>query len=187
MIACLALLLLAAPPPSLRPAAAPAECRPLGDEELRARVDSFLRALDVPVEPAAWRALGPRAVPLLERAAQEVGALPTRRAQALWGLVHLQGPAATSLAAALAAREGEPLVVRFAAVRGLEAVAPAGALEEALGTLLERAADARLRALSAQVLARRAKGAACARVRTRAAREEAGARPLFAAALEACR
>jgi HEAT repeat protein len=182
----LAALLLAAAEPS-PPAPAPAAlCRDLTAAELEQRVETLLHSIDAPILPEEWQALGSRAVALLQRIASDRGALPTRRAQALWGLAHLAGPAAAPALNRLAGREGEPLAVRLAAVRALGAVTSPGQVEAVLAPILERALDARVRAGAAEQLVRRTSGAACPLVKARAAAEGPTGRALLAPAVEGC-
>jgi hypothetical protein len=186
VIAILLAALLAAPTSGAAPRPTLALSRDLTPAELAERVDAYLNTIDVPIEPDEWRALGPAAAARLEQLARSPDALPTRRAKAVWGLVFISGSSASGVLAELAARDGEELPVRLAAVRGLGAALPAGQLQARLGPVLERAADPRVRATAAAVLVERTAGGACALVRGRAAVEEGAARSLFAPATEAC-
>lgn len=118
-------LLLAAPVAGAAPGSA-ARCEVLSGAQVRERVEGLLRAIDVEVAPDAWRTLGAQAIPALEAVVADRQALPTRRARALWGLVHVAGRAAGPVLAARAADAAEAPAVRRAAVRGLAAVAPGG-------------------------------------------------------------
>jgi len=179
-------LLLAAQPAAAPRRAAPLACHELTAAEVRDRVDSYLRAIDVEIDADEWRALGPAAVPLLETVARDPAALPTRRAHALSALALLAGPSSAELLGSIAAREDEPLGVRLAAVRGLGAATAAGGLTAALRPILEAARDPRLRAAAARQLAERDAGAGCALVLARARAEEERARAFFGPALDAC-
>jgi HEAT repeat protein len=148
-------LLLAAPVQPLQKPRAPALSRPLTDAEVRQRVDAYLRAIDVLVEPDEWRALGAGAAPLLEQISHDPAALPTRRAQAVWGLVALAPPRLGALLSALAGAEEEPVAVRLAGVRALPALHDRASLEAALRPLLGGAVNAQVRAAAVEELARR--------------------------------
>ena len=181
-------LLLAAQPAAAPRRAAPLACHELTAAEVRDRVDSYLRAIDVEIDADEWRALGPAAVPLLETVARDPAALPTRRAHALFALALVAGPASAELLGAVAAGEDEPLGVRLAAVQGLGAATAASGLTVALRPILESARDPRVRAAAARQLAERgAEAAACALVVARAAAEEEPARAFFGPALHVCR
>jgi HEAT repeat protein len=131
MIAPLALVLaLLAPPDAAQPHAgadAPT-CAPQEggacDPEVRAKTLALLGAMDRPVRPETWRALGPGAEPVLAEVAASDG-LPSRRALALEGLAALGGARAEALHRSVARDEHEPRAVRRAAVRGLGRLVPA--------------------------------------------------------------
>ena len=159
MILFLLVALLAAPLLPGRLPRGPALSRELDETQLRQRVDACLRSIDDPITPDEWRALGPRAAVLLEEIVRDPAALPTRRAQALWGLVALVGPSALPSLSALAGREEEPLVVRLAAVRALAALSPLDRLEATLRPLLARDAAPGVRKAAAEELARRCSAA----------------------------
>jgi hypothetical protein len=180
-----ALLLLVSPVPPLAPAS-PVVSLDLTDAQLAERVADYLKVIDVPIDPDQWRALGPKAAPLLEQVVSNPGALPTRRAQALWALVQVTGLQAKDLLDRVALREDQPFVLRQAAVRGLAAVVAPGQVEAALRPIMERAGDGRLRAAAAHELVRRTGGGACAVVRARTAAEAPGDRAYFAQAMEGC-
>jgi len=180
MIAILAALVLSA-----TPAAAPVS-QNLTDAELSDRVDAYLRTIDEPVTPDEWRALGPKAIPLLEGIAADPRALPTTRAQALWALIYLEGARASQVLRRAAQEESLPLSVRLAGVRGLAAVTPPETLEQTLRPVLEGANDARVRAVAAERLVKNGTGNSCELVRARAAVEDANGKALLAPAIEAC-
>src|SRR4051812_10044721 len=114
----LLLILLAASGPAraaATPAPVDASVATLSDEDLRAQLEAYLGTIDTPVTPAQWRALGSRATPILEARARDREALPSRRARSLDALTAL---GATAVVVELARAEGEPFVVRQAALRG---------------------------------------------------------------------
>lgn len=178
MIAIALAALVAAPVPRV-PAPGEFVSRQLTDAELRDRVDTFLRTIDVPVEREQWLALGPRAAPLLEQIARDPSELPTRRAQAVTALAWIGGARVNDLLAGLAASEAEPLGVKLAAVRGL-------ATEAALRPLLQGSLDVRVRAVAAEQLVEKSAGKACDAVVAHAAGEDVAARPVFARAVARC-
>lgn len=167
-----AALLAASPPP---PAGA----------ELRDRIDSYLRTFHDPVPPAEWRRLGPGAVPVLEAIARSTEELPTRRAGAVWGLVHLQGALARPVLDALLGDRSAPFVVRSAAVGGIGATVAAAELPAALAPAMTAAEDVRLRARAASLLASPT-GRGCETVRALVASEPERTRPFFADAAQRC-
>jgi HEAT repeat protein len=155
-------------------------------EQVRAQVESYLDAIDTPVRPEQWRALGPDAAPVLEAIAQDPKKLPTRRARALAALAVVGSPRASRLMITIAQSESEKSVVRMSALRAAgDLLDPAG-LVVAVKPVLEGAKDTRVRAAAAGVLARRSPREGCASVRTQSAREKSEARASFARALEAC-
>jgi hypothetical protein len=157
----------------------------LSDAEVAARVETYLGAIDTPVPPARWKALGARAVgPLV--AVVEGKAFPSERAHALEALSHIGGARAKEALLTVARSDREAFAVRASALRGAARVVPAGELPAVLGTVLERAKDAPVRAVAAEVLANHAPGSGCAAVRAQVAREAAEARPAFGAALGRC-
>ena len=158
----------------------------LSDAEVQQQVNAYLGSIDTPVTPDRWRALGPRAIPLLESVVRNGKELPTRRAKAIAGLAALNAPRAASLFAALAAKEEEPLTTRLAAVRGLAQVTPARRVPSTLRPLLEEAKDSRVRAVAAEQLALRTKGKSCDLVRAQVERESAETKAHFRKALARC-
>jgi HEAT repeat protein len=152
--------------------------------ELRARVDSFLRTIHAPIPPAGWRRLGPEAVPLLEAIVRSTEELPTRRAGAVWALVHLEGAAARPVLDAMLKDREAPFVVRSAAVGGIGATVPAVELRAALAPALAAAEDVRLRARAVSVLA--SSNGECEAVRALVASEPEPSRPFFADAAQRC-
>jgi hypothetical protein len=182
----LSALLLSAPHVAPLAPASPVVCLDLTDAQLAERVGDYLKVIDVRIDPDQWRALGPKAAPLLEQVASDPGALPTRRALALWALVQITGLQAQDLLGRLALKEDQPFVLRQAAVRGLATVAAPGDVETALRPIMERAGDSRLRAAAAHELVRRTGGNACTLVLTRISGEPLRERAFFTRVLEIC-
>jgi hypothetical protein len=175
------------PAPAANPPPSTGEIdRTLTDADIAARVETYLGAIDTPISPARWKALGERAVGPLVAVAQGGNAFPSERARALQALSHIGGPRAKEALLTVARSDREPFAVRASALRGAARVVPAGELSAELGTVLQRARDAPLRAVAAEVLANHAPGAGCAAVRAQAARETAEARPAFGGALDRC-
>ncbi len=184
--ALLALALLAAPDAGAAVCAPP----PAGgaeacDPAVREKTLALLGAIDRPIRPETWRALGPEAVPVLEEVAAS-RALPTRRALALEGLAALGGDRAETLHRSLAGDRKAPRAVRRAAVRGLGRLVAADRLDAALRPVLERDPDRAVRASAAEVLSRRSPATSCAAIRAQARREGDVGGALFARPLAAC-
>ena len=152
-----ALLAIPAPRAQRPPAATPAP--PAGSPrvdaaDVRASVRAYLGTIDTPIRVEEWRALGPAAVPLLEEAATDLSALPTRRAMALDGLASIGGTRAEALSARLAEDEGAPFVVRQSAMIGVGRLLPQRRAVPLLQKILDRGGDLSLRMAAAQVLTR---------------------------------
>ncbi|HEY6107063.1 MAG TPA: hypothetical protein VIV59_13845 [Anaeromyxobacteraceae bacterium] len=182
------LLALAAPPgppPGSRPgpAAAPAD---LSEADVRRRVEALLGAIDTPVREEAVRALGPRGPAVLAAVAADASEWPSRRARAVWGLSVVGGIEAERTLAVLSGSAGEPFSVRVAAIEGLGRLLLPSQLVASLTPVLEEPGAARVRAVAAEVLARRAPETACAAVRDRIGRESPEERPMFHRAAAAC-
>jgi len=156
------------------------------DAEVAQRVQTYLGALDRPVPADRWRALGPRAVPILAGIAEDPQALPSRRAKALGALSILGGTSAQRTILDVARSEAVPFSVRASAIEASGRVLAARDLSRELKPILERAADAPVRAVAAETLARHAPQSACGTVRAQVAREAAGHRASFGRALERC-
>lgn len=153
--------------------------------DLHARVLGLLGAIDRPVSPEAFRALGAEGEAALAELARS-RELPPFRARALEVLAALRSPGAEELHRALARDPAAPATVRRAAVRGLGGLlAPAPAVAT-LRPLLAGDPDAGVRAAAAGALARASPADGCAAVRRQAAREPAGTRAAFRRALAAC-
>jgi hypothetical protein len=159
----------------------------LDPQAVRDRVETYLGTIDTPITPAQWKALGPAAVPILEREAQAEGAFPTRRARAVEGLAALGGPGAGAVFARLAEDAKAPFVVRAAALRGEGCVLPPDRLIAAVRPVLESSRDPRVRGVAAEVLASKAPASGCDAVGAQATRETERDRTLFSRALETCR
>jgi hypothetical protein len=178
--------LVAAPraPRGSPPPQQPVQEEQLSDAELRDRVDTYLGAIDRPIPAARWKALGPRAAPILEEVIADQSQFPSRRAKALDGLVAAAPDRAASLVGKLARDEKQPTVVRVAAVRGAgEVLPPAKAMTE-LRPVLRGAKSTGMRAHAAEVLARKAGG--CAEVQGQVEREPAENRGAFTRAMKQC-
>ena len=169
--------------PAQAPATAPDET--LSDDEVRARVESYLGSIDVPVTHGKWSALGPRAVPLLEKMLSNRSAPPSRRAAAVGGLAAIGGTRARELVVGVARSEDEPFAVRAAALHGAPHVLKSGALVRELKPVLQGARDPATRAAAAEVLAHGAPRSACAAIRAQVKREGQH-RAHFERALERC-
>jgi len=165
----LASLLCALPP--ARGAARPADqppAQPLAEDEVRERIDTFLRTIDTRISADQWRALGARGAAILEGVAQDRTLLPTRRAKAVVGLAAIGSPTSSSVLLSLAGSPREPLNVRVTAVLGAPGVVPASELPATLKPVLESADHDQVRAAAAEVLSRHG---GCGMVRAQARRE----------------
>jgi len=183
------LLVLAAPPgapPGSRvgpPAAAPVD---LSEADVRRRVEALLGAIDTPVREEYVRALGPRGPAVLAEVASSAAEWPSRRARAAWGLSVLGGAEAERTLERLGRSGTEPFSVRAAALEGLGRLYPPERLVQALSPVLSGPGEARVRAVAAEVLSRRAPKSACRAVRDRIDREAPEARPMFHRAESEC-
>ncbi len=186
MIVVLLAALVAAPGAgrSRPPPEQPAQAQPLSDVELRERVETYLGAIDRPVSAARWKALGPRAAPLLEAIIADPSQFPTRRAKAVDGLVAAAPDRAASVVGKLARDEKEAGVVRMAAMRGTGKVFSSSRAIRELRPVLRSARTPGLRATAADVIAGEKGG--CAEVRAQIAREKAEHRPAFERAAKKC-
>ena len=180
-----AALLLAPRPPHGAPAQPQATPAPqtLSDVELREKVQGYLNALDRRISPEQWKALGPRAAPLLEAVVADPKEMPSRRAMAVDGLVAAAPDRAAQLVGNLARDENEALVVRVAAVHGAGHVLPQSAAVTELKPVLRGARQAGLRSAAAEVISRKG---GCADVRDQVAREKPEHRGAFRRAMEKC-
>jgi hypothetical protein len=158
----------------------------MSDAEVAQRVQTYLGALDRPVSADRWRALGPRAVPILAGIARDSQALPSRRAKALGALSVLGGTSAQQTILDVARSDVVPFSVRASAIEGAGRLLAAKDLSRELKPIMEHAAHAPVRAVAAETLARHAPRSTCSAVRAQAARERADHRASFGKALERC-
>lgn len=158
----------------------------LSDAEVASRVETYLSAIDTRVTNEDWQGLGPRAVAPLEAALGDPAALPSRRARAVGALAAIGGSRAQKLVLDTARSEKQPFAVRAAALEGSGRLLRGKALTNALRGVLQKAGEAPVRGVAAEVLAQHAGASGCAAVRAQATREASGARGHFARALEAC-
>lgn len=156
----------------------------LSREEVRERIGGYLGSIDRPIAAEEWRALGPRAGEVLEPIATDAGAMPSRRAKALEGLVAAAPERAALLVGKLARDEKEPAVLRVAALRGASEVLPEAKALAELKPVLRSARSPGMRKTAADVLSRRKSG--CAAVRAQAARETEEHRGAWESALARC-
>ena len=159
----------------------------LSDDDVREHVKAYLGSIDTPIHANQWKALGPRAVPMLEEIVKNHDDLPTRRAKAIDGLAALDGAQAQRLFSEIGTRESEPINVRFAAVRAPSQVTSRRQAPAVLTSILEGAKDSRVRALAAEHLAIRSGGKSCDAVRAQVQRESEEARAYYRRALAHCR
>jgi hypothetical protein len=165
----LASLLCAFPPArGAAPPAGQSPQQPLAEDEIRERIDTFMRTLDTRISDDQWRALGARGAAILEGMAQDRTLFPTRRAKAVVGLTAIGSPTSSNVLLSLAQSPREPLNVRVTAVLGAPGVVPASELPAALKPVLETADADRVRAAAAEVLSRHG---GCDMVRAQARRE----------------
>ena len=182
---------LGTPPRNTRPpqAQSPAESsRPqdLTEEEVAARVHSYLGSIDTPISAGRWRALGSRAVGPLETVVRDGAALPSRRAKAVEALSVVGGARARKVVLQVARSEEEPFGVRASALRAAGRMLGAKDLVQELRPVMESAREAPTRATAAEVLAHRAPGSSCKAVRAQASREARSPRMQFGRALDRC-
>ena len=157
----------------------------LSANEVAARIESYLGAIDTAAKPEDWRALGLPAIPALEAVLAAPDALPSRRAAAVSGLAHIGGARARSAVIKTLRSEAEPFVVRAAALHAAPSVLSSAELVHELTPVLEGAQTTEARVVAAEVLARSAPRLAC-----RSVRAQAGGGPArpghFARALATC-
>ncbi len=157
------------------------------DEEVRAQIAAFLGSIDTPIRAEQWRALGPKAVPILQELAEDHDKLPTRRARALEGLSHVGHDREGKLMVAMAASESEPPVVRMSALRGAGRLLGPKRLVAGLRPILESSSDSHVRATAAEVMAHRNPKAGCASIADQVNKEPADRRLAFRHAMKACK
>jgi hypothetical protein len=156
----------------------------LSDADLRERVETYLGALDRPIPKQRWKALGPRAAPILEAVIADSSQFPTRRAKAVDGLVAAAPDRAAQLVGTLAQDEKQPSVVRVAAMHGASQVLSAPRALNELRPILTGARSMGLRAEAADLISRKSGG--CVEVRDQVAREKAEHRGAFDRAMKRC-
>jgi hypothetical protein len=177
------------PPPQQAPVADDQPVQPkeeLSADEVRQHVEGYLGSIDTPITANQWKALGPRAVPMLERIAMDQNELPTRRAKAIDGLTALGDTRAPALFKRIASQDSEKINVRFAAVRGLAQVTPPAQAVTNLKPILQGAKDSRVRALAAEQIAVRSRGKSCDLVKAQLDRETDDARGHYGRAMKQC-
>jgi len=177
------------PPPQQPPVSDGQQVQPqeeLSADEVRDHVEGYLGSIDTPITANQWRALGPRAVPMLERIAMDQHELPTRRAKAIDGLAALGDTRAPALFKRIASQDSEKINVRFAAVRGLAQVTPPAQAVTNLKPILQGAKDSRVRALAAEQIAVRSRGKSCDLVKAQLDRETNDARGHYGRAMKQC-
>lgn len=157
----------------------------LSDAEVAEQAQALLGTIDTPISSAQWRALGPRAEPILVALVDDDSELPTRRARAVDGLVAVGGERTRARFSRLVEGDSQPFVVRLAALRGLGAIVPPAELPAALGVLLSKASHSRIRAAAGEVLAAKARGA-CSAIEAQLKREDSDGREQFQKAIRAC-
>jgi len=81
-------------------------------------VQTYLSTIERPISAARWKALGPKAAPLLEGVIADGAQFPTIRAKAVDGLIAVAPDRAAAMVGKLARDETEPVVVRVAAMHG---------------------------------------------------------------------
>ena len=182
----LAAALLAAPA-SQSSAQSAAPQHEMTDAEVRSSVQSYLGSIDTVISADRWRALGPKAAPILEELVQDQARLPTRRARAVEGLSFVGSTNAPTMMVELAQRETEPPIVRMSAMRGAGRLLGPAKLVAALKPVLANAKDAHVRAAAAEVLAHRSPSAGCAAVQAQMGHEEGDKRIAFQRAVDHCR
>ena len=184
MIVLLLAALIAAPRPPKATPAPPAETPQLSDVELRDQINTYLGTIDRPISPDSWKALGPRAAPILEQVISDSSQFPSRRAKAVNGLVSAAPDRAALLVGKLARDEKQPTVVRLAAMQGAGRVFPPSRTLSELRPVLHSARSPGLRAEAADVISGKQGG--CAEVRDQVTREKVEHRPAFDRAMKRC-
>jgi len=175
-----AIALVAATLAAASPVAAPS------DAEVRAHVEALLGAIDTPIPPARWRALGPAAAPALAALAASEDQMPSTRSKALAALGAVDAGEAERISRVLVDAPDAPLTVRQTAVRTLGHVLSPARLRAALAPVLRAALPVGLRAVAAEALARHAGQDACAEVMDQVSLEPAADHPRFERAAALC-
>lgn len=174
-----AIALVAATLAAASPVAAPS------DAEVRAHVEALLGAIDTPIPPARWRALGPAAAPALAALAASEDQMPSTRSKALAALGAVDAGEAERISRVLVDAPDAPLTVRQTAVRTLGQVLSPIQLRAALAPVL-RAGPVELRSVAAETLARHAGQDTCAEVMDQVSLEPAADHPRFERAAALC-
>jgi hypothetical protein len=156
----------------------------LSEADLRERVDAYLGTIDRPIPAERWKALGPPAAPLLEAIIADENSYPSRRAKAVDALVLVSPDKASQVVGGLARDESKPLALRVAAMHGAAQVLSPSQAVSALRPVLRGSQDMGVRAVAADVIARKQGG--CAEVKSQVQREKAENRPAFERALKRC-
>ncbi len=172
------------PPRTGAPKQEPAQQQPLSDEEVSVRVRTYLATIERPISAARWKALGPKAAPLLEAVIADGAQFPSIRAKAVDGLIAVAPDRAATMVGKLARDETEPVVVRVAAMHGAGQVLSSPRAVSELRPVLRSAKNPGLRAQAAEALSRSKSG--CTEVRDQVAREAKGNRGAFERALKQC-
>ena len=163
------------------------EAAALTSDEVRAQVWTYLSSIDTPIDASLWRALGPRAAPVLVEIANDKDNFPTFRAKALDALSLVGGDGAAATFRAAARDDAEPFVVRFSAMRALARAGEPDSSRGDLAAILSSSGDARIRAAAAEAMARADAAGSCALVQSQASRESGDAQPYFRRALKLCK
>lgn len=167
------------------PAAEPAVASvPLSDAQVRSRVEAYLGAIDTRIPESVWTALGAQATPVLKEIFEDRNQLSFRRGRALAALGVVGAPEAGGLALRAAEDNGEPYLVRLAALRTAERVLSPGAFHTASVSLLRGAGDVRVRARAAAALSRDSGN--CEAVQGQLSRERPDDREYFHEASRKC-
>src|SRR5215467_1718950 len=147
-------LICALPPRGTAPAAGEPQQQPLAEEEIRARIDTFMGTIDTPIPAAQWRALGTRGAAILEGMAQDPNLRPTRRAKAIAGLSAIGAESSSAVLVSLAGSAEAPLNVRLSAVYAIPGVVAAPQVAPTLQPFLQGSDNLHVRAAAADVLSR---------------------------------
>jgi len=159
----------------------------LTDDEVRTQVWTYLSSIDTPIGASLWKALGPRAAPVLVEIANDKDNFPTFRAKALDALSIVGAANAAATFRAAAGDDSEPFVVRFSAMRGLAKSGEPKSSRGDLASILSGTGDARIRAAAAEAMARADAQGSCALVQSQASRETDDAQRYFQRALKLCK
>jgi hypothetical protein len=156
----------------------------LSDDEARSRMNAFLGSIDTPISAQQWAALGTRVGPWLEEIAKSTSELPTRRAKAIDGLIGSKWSRSSAVLRELSRDESVPANVRFHSVRGLGQLLAKDKVERELTPVLEGAKDARVRAVAAEQISKRA--GRCGAIQRQLLREEENHKDLYYRAIATC-